>query len=98
MLRGLRFANSRALQRCTSERPARPAVRHARLEMLEDTGLSSRHADRQRLAVRNAKLSDIGAVALRTVDHDAVLAARRSHAHLRPPLPQSRLRASRPCM
>jgi len=27
----------------------------------------------------SAKLDDIGAVALRTLDHDAVLAARRSH-------------------
>src|SRR6516164_10403218 len=50
--------------------------------MLEYAGLSSRHADRQRLAVCHAKLDDIGAVALRTVDHNAVLAARRSHAHL----------------
>src|SRR5215472_15928845 len=64
-------------------------VRHARLEMLEYAGFSSRHADRQRLAVRNAKLNDIGAVALRTVDHDAVLAARRSHAHLRRSFDQS---------
>src|SRR5262245_9501667 len=67
-----------------TKRPARPARKAcARLEMLEYAGLSSRHADRQRLAVRHAKLDDIGAVALRTVDHDAVLAARRSHAHLR---------------
>ena len=39
-------------------------VRHARLEMLEYAGLSSRHADRQRLAVYHAKLDDIGALAL----------------------------------
>src|SRR5215469_16321409 len=58
-------------------------VRHARLEMLEYAGLSSRHADRQRLAVRDAKLDDVGAVGVGAVDHDAVLAARRSHAHLR---------------
>jgi hypothetical protein len=45
--------------------------------------------DRQRLAVCHAKLDDIGAVALRTVDHDAVLAARRSHAHLRRSFDQS---------
>src|SRR5262245_2901084 len=45
--------------------------------------------DRQRLAVRNAKLNDIGAVALRTVDHDAVLAAQRSHAQLRRSFDQS---------
>ena len=41
------------------------AVGHARLEMLEYAGLSSWHADRQRLAVCHAKLDDIGAVALR---------------------------------
>src|SRR5262249_36938232 len=52
-------------------------VRHARLEILEDAGLSSRHADRQRLAVCHAKLDDIGAVALRAEDHDTVLAAYR---------------------
>src|SRR6516225_10158809 len=51
--------------------------------MLEYAGLSSRHADRQRLAVCHAKLDDIGAVALGAVNHDAVLAARRSHAHRR---------------
>src|SRR5262245_18780948 len=51
--------------------------------MLEYAGLSSRHADRQRLAVCHAKLDDIGAVGLRTVDHNAVLAARWNHAHLR---------------
>jgi hypothetical protein len=56
--------------------------RFRRLEMLEYANLSSRHADRQRLAVCHAKLDDIGAVALRTIDHDAVLAARRSHALL----------------
>src|SRR5215475_14478198 len=64
-------------------------VRHARLEMLKYAGLSSWHADRQRLAVCHAKLDDISAVALRTVDHDAVLAARRSHAHLRRSFDQS---------
>src|SRR5215472_15326914 len=64
-------------------------VRHARLEMLEDAGLSSRHADRQRLAVCHAKLDDIGAVALRAEDHDTVLANRRSHAHLRRSFDQS---------
>ena len=42
-------------------------VRHTRLEMLEYAGLSSRHADRQRLAVCHAKLDDVGAVAFRTV-------------------------------
>src|SRR5262245_66588528 len=57
--------------------------------MLEDMGLSSRHADRQRLAVCHAKLDDVGAVAFRTVDHDAVLAARRSDAHLRHSFDQS---------
>src|SRR5262245_14240767 len=70
-------------------------VRHARLEMLEYAGLSSRRADRQRLAVCHAKLDDISAVALRTVDHDAVLAARRGHAHLRRSFDQSS-NASRP--
>src|SRR5262249_26017577 len=71
-------------------------VRHARLEMLEYAGLSSRHADRQRLAVCHAKLDDIGAVGLRTVDHNAVLAARWSHAHLRcfPLIDPPRLHAS----
>src|SRR5262249_58525187 len=34
-------------------------VRHARLEMLEYAGLSSRHADRQRLAVCHPKLDDV---------------------------------------
>src|SRR5215467_9674132 len=58
-------------------------------EMLEYAGLSSRHADRQRLAVCHAKLDDVGAVAFRTVDHDAVLAARRSDAHLRSSFDQS---------
>src|SRR5262245_13154469 len=57
--------------------------------MLQYAGLSSRHADRQRLAICHAKLDDISAVALRTVDHDAVLAARRSHAHLRRSFDQS---------
>src|SRR6516162_296642 len=57
--------------------------------MLEYAGLSSWHADRQRLAVCHAKLDDISAVALRTVNHDAVLAARRSHAHLRRSFDQS---------
>src|SRR5262249_46855669 len=64
-------------------------VRHARLEMLEYAGLSSRHADRQRLAVCHAKLDDVGAVAFRTVDHDAALAARRCDAHLRGSFDQS---------
>src|SRR5215472_7360316 len=52
-------------------------------EMLEYAGLCSWHADRQRFAVCHAKLDDVGTVAFRTVDHDAVLAARRSDAHLR---------------
>src|SRR5262249_12136573 len=89
MLRELRFANSRALQGSSRNVRHDQPVRHARLEMLKDAGLSSRHSDRQRLAVCHAKLDDIGAVVLRTVDHDAVLAARRSYAHLRRPLPQS---------
>src|SRR5262249_12452437 len=59
-----------------TQRPARPARKACALEMLEYAGLSSRHADRQRLAVCHAKLDDIGAVGLRTVDHNAVLAAR----------------------
>src|SRR5262249_22263761 len=58
-------------------------VRHARLEMLEYAGLSSRHVDRQRLTVCHPKLDDIGAVALGTVDHDAVSAALGRNAHLR---------------
>src|SRR2546423_14053053 len=43
-------------------------------------------------ATAHAKLDDIGAVALRTVDHDAVLAARRSHAHLLRSFDQSEVR------
>src|SRR5262249_34724538 len=52
-------------------------------EMLEYAGLSSRHADRQRLAVCHAKLDDVGAVAFRTVDHHSVLAARSADPYLR---------------
>src|SRR6516162_579450 len=40
-------------------------------------------------AICHAKLDDVGAVAFRTVDHDAVLAARRSDAHLRGSFDQS---------
>ena len=36
-----------------------------------------------------AKLDDVGAVGLGAIDHDAVLAARRSHAHLRRSFDQS---------
>src|SRR6516165_403444 len=64
-------------------------VRHARLEMLEDAALSSRHADRRRLAACHPKLDDVGPVALGAVDHDAVLAGRRSHAHRQRSFPQS---------
>src|SRR5262249_8598668 len=51
--------------------------------MLEDAGLSSRHADRQRLAFCHPKLDDIGPVALGAEDHDAVSAAfgRNAHRH-----------------
>src|SRR5262245_5661315 len=55
----------------------------------EYAGLSSWHADRQRLAVCHAKFDDIGAVAFGTVDHYAVLATRRSYAHLRRSFDQS---------
>src|SRR5262245_37417824 len=50
---------------------------------------TSRNDKPVRHALCHAKLDDIGAVALRTVDHDAVLTARRGHAHLRRSFDQS---------
>jgi hypothetical protein len=40
---------------------------HPRLEMLEHAGLSSRHADRQRLARGRLEFNDVGTVILRPV-------------------------------
>jgi Tripartite tricarboxylate transporter TctA family len=47
------------------------------------------HANFERLAAGRSKLHDIRAIVLRPVDHDAVLATRRSHAHRHLSLPQS---------
>src|SRR5215831_7041023 len=49
-------------------------VGHTFLEVLEHAGLSSRYADRQRLACGRSELDDICAVSLRAKDHDPVLA------------------------
>jgi CheY-like chemotaxis protein len=48
-------------------------IGHSLLEMFEHAGLSSRHADRQGLAVRHPKFDDIRAVDLRAVDHERFL-------------------------
>jgi hypothetical protein len=43
-------------------------IGHSLLEVFEHAGLSSWHADRQRLAVSGPEFDDIGAVRLRAVD------------------------------
>jgi phosphate transport system substrate-binding protein len=51
-------------------------------KIFQHASLSSRHADRQRLAIRRLELNDVSAVPLRTVDHDPVSAAfGRCYAH-----------------
>src|SRR5262245_12686360 len=81
------------LQRSKFFMERRPRIARTALApgILEYAVLSSRHADRQRLTVRDAKLDDVRAVILRTVDHDPVLAVRH---HCQLSLPQS---SSAPC-
>src|SRR5262249_10663663 len=64
-------------------------IRHALLEMPDHCRLTPRDRDRERLACGRSELNDVVAVILRPVDHDPVLAARRSHAHLRRSFDQS---------
>src|SRR5262249_21374756 len=64
-------------------------IRHALLEMPDHGRLGSWDRDCQRLACGRSELNDVGAVILRPVDHDPVLAARRRHAHLRRSFDQS---------
>src|SRR5262249_649959 len=64
-------------------------IGHSFLKMPDHGCLGSWDRDRQRLACGRSELNDVGAVILRPVDHDPVLAARRSTAHLRRSFDQS---------
>src|SRR5262249_36768626 len=89
MLRGLRFANSRARQKFLTERPAQTARRAC---APGNAGSLTPHSSGSRSRAppgSRSELNDVGPVILRPVDQDPVLAAPRSHAHLRRSFDQS---------
>src|SRR5262249_3353761 len=65
------------------------SVGHSLLKMPDHPCFAAGDRDCQRLACGRSELNDVVAVILRPVDHDPVLAARRSHAHLRRSFDQS---------
>src|SRR5262249_16385008 len=58
------------------------SVWHPLLEIPDHVRLASRYRDRQHIALGGPELDDVGAVVLRAVDHDAVLAGHRCFASL----------------
>jgi hypothetical protein len=74
-------------------------VRHSLLEMPDDVRLGPRDGDGQHVTFGGHELDHVGAVVLRAVDHDAVLAVHHTHdsnsSPIAPPMMAARSTISR---